>query len=234
MFLTVYFHEIESLILARSGVEISIRCFDKDEIRLQPRNMGFIKNRVKVSVKIDRTYSVPNRLKIKVSAGVWSKLVVPKVMAMLDHLPEGCVSRQKDGVVYILFDKIPYLERVCGMCEISDVVFDSECNNISLIGSLSLDESNEKDAGQTDDVPEDCMTENLSVNEQRARSTVSEIAHAIFESDAVDEGLQTLRDKATELKDTHGDELRDAALSFVRDIRNHWTKKASDDDAPAE
>lgn len=55
-----------------------------------------------------------------------------------------------------------------------------------------------------------------------------DIMRSIFECDAVDEGLQSLKEKATELNNTHGDELKETALSFLNRLRspkneNHLT-----------
>lgn len=109
---SIDFKEIETLIFARTGLEIALHA-SGNELRLQPRNMGLIQNRVKVRIKIDDTYSVANRLKLHVSAGVLSNRVVPKIMAMLDFMPEGSVARQDGGIVYVMLDKIPQLDTFC-------------------------------------------------------------------------------------------------------------------------
>lgn len=106
MQLTIDYKEIEALILATTGLEIAIRCIDSDEIIFQPRNMGLIQNRVKVHFKLDKEYREINRMKFTVSAGVFSSMVIPKVMAMLDYLPEGSVARQDGGTVYVMLDRI--------------------------------------------------------------------------------------------------------------------------------
>lgn len=64
MLFSIDFKEIEALILAKTGLEITLRASD-NELTLQPRNMGFVQNRVKVRIKIDDTYMVPKRVQFK-------------------------------------------------------------------------------------------------------------------------------------------------------------------------
>ena len=64
MLFSIDFKEIEALILAKTGLEITLRASD-NELTLQPRNMGFVQNRVKVRIKIDDTYMVPKRVLFK-------------------------------------------------------------------------------------------------------------------------------------------------------------------------
>lgn len=137
MNLTIEYKEIEAFILAKTGLDIAIRCVDENEIRFQPCNMGFVKNRVKVSVRIDRTYTVPNRLKLFLSGGVLSKIVVTKIMALLDHMPKGSIARQTDGTIYLMLDKIPQLKDFCEICEITEVKFDKFSQEIAVNGCFS-------------------------------------------------------------------------------------------------
>lgn len=212
MQLTIDYKEIEALILAKTGLEISIRYIDTDEIRFQPRNMGFIHNRVKVSLKIDREYSETNRIKLIVSAGVFSNIVVPKVMALLDYMPDGSVARQGNGIVYILFDKMPQMEKILSYCDITDICFYHDFISVK-VGFSDMSGVN------VNDIPpdfEDSWSSSTSYKDREIGNTFTGIARAIFESDKVDEGILALRDKANELKDVHGDELWDAALSWLQ------------------
>lgn len=217
MQLTIDFKEIEALILAKTGLEISLRA-SGNELRLQPRNMGLVQNRVKVRVKIDDTYMVPNRLKLHVSAGVFSSLVVPKIMSLLDFMPEGSVARQNNGTVYVMFDKIPQLESVTSNCRIDRIVLDDNFKRIMVEAVFS--EESGVDVNAIPPNLEDSWSETTSLKDREIGNTFAGIARTIFESDKIDEGIQTLKDKANELKDTHGDELRDVALSFLRNLRN--------------
>lgn len=135
MQLTIDYKEIEALILAKTGLEIAIRCIDSDEIIFQPRNMGLIQNRVKVHFKFDKEFREINRLKFTVSAGVFSNMVIPKIMAMLDYLPEGSVARQDGGTVYVMLDRIPQLETFLSYYELTDINFFS--SSFSIETSLS-------------------------------------------------------------------------------------------------
>lgn len=130
MQLTIDYKEIEALILAKTGLEIVIRCVDADEIVFQPRNMGLIQNRVKVHLKLDKEYREMNRLKFIVSAGVFSGMVIPKVMAMLDYMPEGSVVRQDKGTVYVILDRIPQMETFLSYYELTDINFFSSSFSI--------------------------------------------------------------------------------------------------------
>ena len=67
---------------------------------------------------------------------------------------------------------------------------------------------------------EDSWSETTSLKDREIGNTFIGIVRAIFENNKVDEGIQTLKDKANELKDTHGDELKEAALSFLKKMRN--------------
>jgi hypothetical protein len=72
---------------------------------------GFHTNRVKVRVAIDTEYDVPNRIKMNVFAGVFSPMVVPKVLGLLNELPEGCAATKEDGNIIILLDKMHQLTK---------------------------------------------------------------------------------------------------------------------------
>lgn len=226
MLLTIDYKEIEALILAKTGLEIAIRFVDADEIKFQPRNMGLIQNRGKVHLKLDKEFRETNRLKFFVSAGVFSGMVIPKVMTMLDYMPKGSVARQDDGVVYVMLDKIPQLENFLSYYELTDINFFS--SSFSIEASFS-----DKSGVDVDAIPhaiEDSWSETTSLKDREIGNTFIGIARAIFESDKIDEGIQTLKDKANELKDAHGDELRDAALSFLRNLRNPKTESDPDAD----
>lgn len=216
MQLTIDYKEIEALILAKTGLEIAIRCIDSDEIIFQPRNMGLIKNRVKVHIKIDKEYRETNRLKFIISAGIFSSMVIPKVMAMLDYMPEGSVARQEGGVVYLMLDRIPQLETCLSYYELNDINF----FNTSVDIEASFSDKSGVDVNAIPPVLEDSWSDTTSLKDREIGNTFIGIARAIFESDKVDEGIQTLKDKANELKDTHGDELKEAALSFLKKMRN--------------
>lgn len=215
---SITFREIEAFIKAHYDLELDLRQVGDYEIRIRPRNMGFFHNRVKVRLVIDPEYDVPNRVKMKVSAGVFSPMVVPKVMGLLCELPEGSVAFQNSGNVILLLDKIPQLERVCSMCEIFDIRFSGYTDEIEVSARFS------ENAGvKPEDYPEIedySFNSDMSIKEQEQGNMIMDIAHSIFESDRIDEGLQTLKDKATELKDTHGDELKQAALSFLKKLRS--------------
>lgn len=228
MHFSIDFKEIEALILTKTGLEISLRA-SGNELTLQPRNMGFVQNRVKVRIRIDDTYMVPNRLKFQVSAGVFTNLVVPKIMAMLDFMPVGSVARQNDGTVYLMLDKIPQLESFCSYCRIDRIDFDGNFKRISVDAVFS-----EESGINVNDIPpeiEDSWRASTSLKDREIGNTFIGIARSIFESDKIDEGIQTLKDKATELRDTHGDELRNAALSFLRKLRHHENAQVSDDNS---
>lgn len=224
----VDFNEIEALILAKIGLKIKLRA-SGNELTLLPRNMGFVQNRVKVRIKIDETYMVPNRLKLQVSAGVFTNIVVPKIMAMLYYLPEGSVACQKDGVVYLILDKIPQLETFCSYCRIDRIEFDDYFKRINVDTVFS-----EESGINVNDIPpeiEDSWRASTSLKDREIGNTFIGIARSIFESDKIDEGIQNLKDKATELRDTHGDELRDAALSFLKKLRQPENVQVPDDNS---
>lgn len=209
----VEFREIEAMILAKTGLQLSLRESGK-ELIIQPRNMGLIQDRVKVRIKIDNTYKVPNRLKIHVSAGVLSSIVVPKIMSMLDFMPEGSVARQKDGTVFVLLDKIPQLKTFCKNFRIDRIDFENTSERIIIIVSYS-----EESGINVDDIPprlEDSWKETTSLKDREIGNTFVGIARSIFESDKIDEGVQALKEKAKELKDAHGEELKDAAISWLK------------------
>jgi len=215
MRLTIEYKEIEALILAKTGLEIAIRCVDEDEIIFQPRNMGLIQNRVKVHLKFDKGYRESNRLKFIVLASVFSEMVIPKVMAMLDYMPEGSVARQDNCIVYVMLDRIPRLATFLSYYELTDINF----FNTSVDIEVSFSDKSSIDVKAIPPALEDSWSETTSLKDREIGNTFIGIARAIFESDKVDEGIQTLKDKANELKDSHGDELRDAALSFLRTLR---------------
>lgn len=172
---------------------------------------------------------VPNRLKLHVSAGVFSNLVVPKVMSMLDYMPEGSVARQGDGTVYLMLDKIPQLETICSNCRIDRIEFDDYFKRINVDAVFS-----EESGININDIPpaiEDSWSETASLKDRKIGNTFIGIARSIFESDKIDEGIQILKDKATELRDTHGDELRDAALSFLKKLRHPENVQVPDDNS---
>lgn len=226
MQLTIDYKEIEALILAKTGLEIAIRCVNSGEIIFQPRNMGLIQNRVKVHFKLDKEYKETNRLKFRVSVGVFSGMVIPKVMAMLDYLPEGSVARQDGGTVYVMLDRIPQLGNILSYYELTDINFFSSSFSIE----ASFSDKSGVDVNAIPPAPEDSWNETTSLKDREIGNTFIGIARAIFESDKIDEGIQTLKDKANELKDTHGDELRDAALSWLNKIRNPKNESSSDAD----
>lgn len=225
MQLTIDYKEIEALILAKTGLEIAIRCIDSDEIIFQPRNMGLIQNRVKVHFKLDKEYRETNRLKFRVSAGVFSSMVIPKVMALLDYMPKGSVARQDNGTVYVILDSIPQLETFLSYYELTDTNFFSSSFSIE----ASFSDKSGVDVNAIPPALEDSWSETTSLKDREIGNTFIGITRAIFESDKVDEGIQTLKDKANELKDAHGDELRNAALSWLNKFRN--PKKESSPDA---
>lgn len=226
MRLDIDYKEIEALILAKTGLEIAIRCVDSDEVIFQPRNMGLIQNRVKVHLKLDKDYRETNRLKFIVSAGVFSGVVLPKVMALLSYMPEGSVARQGDGVVYLMLDKIPQAEGFLSYYELADINFFSSSFSIE----AAFSEKSGVDVNTIPPAPEDSWSETTSLKDREIGNTFIGIARTIFESDKVDEGIQTLKDKANELKDAHGDELRDAALSWLNKLRNPRDESSSDAD----
>lgn len=217
MQLTIDYKEIEALILAKTGLEIAIRCIDTDEIRFQPRNMGLIQNRVKVHLKLDKEYRETNRLKFIVSAGAFSNMVIPKVMAMLDYLPEGSVARQDGGTVYVMFDRIPQLGKFLSYYELTDINFFSSSFSIE----ASFSDKSGIDISAIPPALEDSWSETTSLKDREIGNTFIGIARTIFESDQIDNGIQTLRDKACELKNMHGDELKDAALSVLKKFRGN-------------
>lgn len=225
MNLSIDYKEIEALILANTGLEITIQRVAENEIRFQPRNMGFIKNRIKVSVRIDNTYMEPNRIKFVVSAGAFSNMIVPKVMDLLSYMPEGSVARQDNGVVNVMFDMIPQLENVLSFYVISEINFWD--------AHLSIEaEFSNKSGVNVNAIPpilEDCWDSNTSIKDREIGNTFIGIARSIFESDKVDEGIQTLSQKAKELKDTHGEELRDAVLSLIKNLRSNGKSTSPDD-----
>ncbi len=226
MQLTIDYKEIEALILAKTGLEIAIRCIDSDEIIFQPRNMGLIQNRVKVHFKLDKEYREINRLKFAVSAGVFSNMVIPKVMAMLDYLPEGSVARQDGGTIYVMLDRIPQMGKFLSYYELTDINFLSS----SFVIEASFSDKSGVDVNTIPPTIEDSWSETTSLKDREIGNTFIGIARAIFESDKVDEGIQTLKDKANELKDVHGEELRDAALSWINKFRNPKNESNSDAD----
>lgn len=216
MQLAIDYKEIEALILAKTGLEIAIRCIDSDEIIFQPRNMGLIQNRVKVHFKLDKEYIEINRLKFTVSAGVFSNMVIPKVMAMLDYLPEDSVARQDGGTVYVMLDRIPQMGNFLSYYELTDINFFSS----SFFIEASFSDKSGVDVNAIPPALEDSWSETTSLKDREIGNTFIGIVRAIFENNKVDEGIQTLKDKANELKDTHGDELKEAALSFLKKMRN--------------
>ena len=228
MHFSIDFKEIEALILAKTGLEITLRA-SGNELTLRPRNMGFVQYRVKVRIKIDETYMVPNRLKLQVSAGVFTNLVVPKIMAMLDFMPNGSVARQNDGIVYLMLDKIPQLETFTSNCRIDRIYFDDNFKRISVESVFS--EESGINVPNISPAIEDSWSSTTSFKDREIGNTFIGIARSIFESDKIDEGLQTLKDKATELRDTHGDELRNAALSFLRKLRHPENFQVPDDNS---
>lgn len=149
-------------------------------------------------------------------------------MSMLDFMPEGSVARQNDGAVYLMLDKNPQLETFCSNCRIDHIEFDDYFKRINVYAVFS-----EKTGINVNDIPpaiEDSWSETTSLKDREIGNTFISIARAIFESDKVDEGIQTLKDKANELKDAHGDELRDAALSWINKFRNPKNESSSDAD----
>lgn len=223
MQLTIDFKEIEALVLAKTGLEISLRA-SGNELRLQPRNMGLMQNRVKIRVKIDDSYMVTNRLKLHISAGVFSSLVVPKIMSLLDFMPEGSVARQNDGTVYVMFDKIPQLESVTSNFRVNRIDLDDNFKRMMV--DVVFSEESGVDVNAIPPAIEDSWSETTCLKDREIGNTFIGIARSIFESDRVDEGLQTLRDKVTELKDAHSEELKEAALSFLKKMRNESSEEA--------
>lgn len=217
MTFSITFGEIEEFIKNYSGLELSMRQVSGCEVKIQPRNMGFFQNRVKVRLAIDPEYDVPNRIKMKVSAGVLSPIVVPKVLKLMSAMPEGSVAMQKNGNVIIFLDKIPQLAAVCSAAEIYDVCFCDETDEMVVSARFAAKKEDAMDDER--ELEEYDYNEELSPKERREKSILSDVARSIFESDKVDEGLQALKEKATELKDTHGDELKQKALSFLKNLR---------------
>jgi len=217
---SITFHEIEALIKAHYGLELKLRQVSDYEIRIQPRNMGFLQNRVKLCIAIEPEYDVPNRIKLKVSAGAFSPIVVPKVLGLLSELPAGCAATKEDGNIIILLDKFTQLANMCSMCEIFDIRFSGYTDEVEVSARFS----NVK----PEDYPEIkdySFNSNVSIKEQEQGRIIMDIAHSIFESDKIDESVQTLKQKAAELKDVHGNELKEAALSFLQRLRaNHIDK----------
>lgn len=213
MELGIEFKEIEALIKSKTGLDLAVVGVDTDEIRIQPRNMGFLQNRVKVRVRIDSTFKETNRLKLNVSAGVLSGMVVPKIFEALDFMPERSVARQNDGVLYLLLDKIPQLSTALSYLDVHEVWVNTDDNEV-VVEATFTEQSGITIEEHT--LLEDCWDESTSIKDRQAGNTMIGIARAIFESDRVDEGIQTLRDKATELKDAHGEELKEAALSWLK------------------
>lgn len=220
------YKEIEALILVKTGLEIAIRCIDSDEIIFQPRNMGLIQNRVKVHFKLNKEYRETNWLKFRVSAGVFSSMVIPKVMALLDYMPKGSVARQDGATVYVMLDRIPQMGKFLSYYELTDINFFSSSFSIE----ASFSDKSGVDVNAIPPALEDSWSETTSLKYREIGNTFISIARAIFESDKVDEGIQTLKDKANELKDAHGDELRDVALSWLNKLRNPKNEPSSDAD----
>lgn len=182
MQLTIDYKEIEALILAKTGLEITIRCVNSDEIIFQPRNMGRIQNRVKVHFKLDKEYRETNRLKFSISAGVFSSMVIPKVMAMLDYLPEGSVARQDSGTVYVMLGRIPQLGKLLSYYELTDINFFSSSFSIE----ASFSDKSGVDVNTIPPALEDSWSETTSLKDREIGNTFIGIARAIFESDKVD------------------------------------------------
>lgn len=210
----ITFREIETFIKAHYDLELELRQVSDYEIRIQPRNMGFLQNRVKVRVAVDPEYDVPNRIKMNVSAGVFSPMVVPKVLGLLSELPEGCAATKEDGNIIILLNKIPQLEKVCTMCEIFDIRFSGYADEIEV--SARFNENVGVKPEYYPEIKDYSFNSNVSIKEQEQGQTIMDIARSIFESEKIGETVQTLKDKAAELKDAHGEELKDAALSFLK------------------
>lgn len=225
MHFSIDFKEIEALILAKTGLEITLRA-SGNELTLQPRNMGFVQNRVKVRIKIDDTYIVPNRLKLHVSAGVFSNLVVPKIMSMLDLMPEGSVARQNDGTVYLMLDKIPQLETFCANCRIDSIEFDNNFKRIN------VDAVFKEDSGiNVNDIPpaiEDSWSSSTSLKDQEIGNTFIGLARAIFESDKIDEVVQEAKAEAPNPESVTVDNLKNAAFSF---LKSKWASIKTDVEA---
>lgn len=222
---SITFREIEALIKAHYGLELELRQVSDYEIRIQPRNMGFLQNRVKLRIAIEPEYDVPNRIKLKVSAGVFSPIVIPKVLGLLNELPAGCAATKEDGNIIILLDKFTQLANMCSMCEIFDIRFSGYTDEVEVSARFS----NVK----PEDYPEIkdySFNSNVSIKEHEQGRVMMDIARSIFESDKIDEELQTLKDKATELKNVHGDELKDTALSFLKKLCSNCVDKTSKDD----
>lgn len=136
-------------------------------------------------------------MKFIVSAGVFSGIVIPKVMAMLDYLPEGSVARQDGGTVYVMLDRIPQMGKFLSYYEMTNINFFS--SSFSIEASFS-----DKSGVNVNAIPPalgDSWSETTSFKDREIGNTFIGIARAIFESDKVDEGIQTLKDKANELKD---------------------------------
>lgn len=222
MHFSIDFKEIEALILAKTGLEITLRA-SGNELRLQPRNMGFVQNRVKVRIKIDDTYMVPNRLKLHVSSGVFTNLVVPKVMSMLDFMPEGSVARQNDGTVYLMLDKIPQLETFCSKCLIDRIEFDDYFKRINVDAVFS--ENSGINVNDIHPAIEDCWNETTSLKDREIGKTFIGIARSVFESDKIDEIVQDAKESASDSEPVTADELKIAAISF---LKGRWASIKAD------
>lgn len=225
MHFTIDFKEIEALILAKTGLEITLRAYD-NELTLQPRNMGFVQNRVKVRIKIDETYMVSNRLKLQVSAGVFTNLVLPKIMVMLDFMPNGSVARQNDGTVYLMLDKIPQLETFCSNCWIDRIEFDDYFKRINIYAVFS-----EESGINVNDIPpeiDDSWRASTSLKDREIGNTFIGIARSIFESDIIDEVIQEAKETTSDSEPVTADELKNAAISF---LKGKWASIKADVEA---
>ena len=209
------FAEVEALIRAKTGVELKMRCESDDTVRFQPRNMGLWKNRVKVRVTIDRDYDVPGRVKLKVSAGIFSPLVLPQIRKMTDLAPSGSVAMNEDGDFIVLLEKIPQLAPVLSMCDITDIRFNS------YMPSVIVDATFAGQAGVTEaDFPpppvEDySFNSNVSLKEQEQGRIIGDIARSIFESDRIKEEVHALKERASDYLDEHKEDLHEAVMSYL-------------------
>jgi hypothetical protein len=211
---SITFDEIEAFIKAHYDLELELRHVSDYEIKIQPRNMGLFQNRVKVHILIDSEYEVPNRVKMNISAGILSPVVVPKILTILNELPECSVATNEDGNIIIFLDKLPQLSAVCSACEIINVCFCKYTNQVEVSARFS-----EESGVKPEDFPKEdgySFNSNVSLKEQEEGRNMGKIARSIFESDKIDEWVQTLKDKTNELRDTNGEELKDAALSLLK------------------
>lgn len=176
--------------------------------------MRFIQNRVKVRIKIDDAYMAPNRLRLHVSAGVFTNLVVPPIISMLDFMPEESVAHQNDGTVYLMLDKIPHLKTFCSNCWIARIEFDDYFKRISIDAVIT-----EQSGINVNCIPltiEDSWSESSSLKDRERGNTFIGIARSVFERDIIDEIVQEAKESSSNSDLVTSDELKNVAISFLK------------------